>query len=222
MARFADWADDGDYNCTGSCFDIGNTVNAAVARYRRTGNPVAGDDHPMSAGNGSLMRLAPVAARWFRDRATLRDVAARQSRVTHAAAEAVDACVAYAELLADAIEGRDVLGSRETAFAPKVAAVLGGSWRGAERGSVRGSGYVVDALEAALWAVGRGGDYRHTVLAAANLGEDADTTAAIAGQLAGALDGAGGIPAGWLAKLVWRERIETAAGALADAALAEA
>jgi ADP-ribosyl-[dinitrogen reductase] hydrolase len=81
---------------------------------------------------------------------------------------------------------------------------------------------VVDALEAALWAVGRGGDYRHTVLAAANLGEDADTTAAIAGQLAGALDGAGGIPAGWLAKLVWRERIETAAGALADAALVEA
>ena len=61
---------------------------------------------PHSAGNGSLTRLAPVAIRFWQDRAKLRDIAARQSKTTHAAPEAVDACVAFAEMLADAIEGR--------------------------------------------------------------------------------------------------------------------
>jgi ADP-ribosyl-[dinitrogen reductase] hydrolase len=105
MDRFVDWHEQGTYSCTGTCFDIGATTRAALARYTRTGNPVAGSTDPSSAGNGSLMRLAPVAVRHWRDRPTLRDVAARQSRTTHAAPEAVDACVAYAELLADAIAG---------------------------------------------------------------------------------------------------------------------
>lgn len=76
-----------------------------LARFKQSGDPVAGSTNPKSAGNGSLMRLAPVAIRHWQDRAMLRDVAARQSRTTHAAPEAVDACIAYAELLADAIAG---------------------------------------------------------------------------------------------------------------------
>lgn len=95
----------GAYSCTGTCFDIGGTTRAALARYKRTGDPMAGSTDPASAGNGSLMRLAPVAVRHWGDRATLRDVAARQSRTTHAAPEAVDAWVAYADVLADAIAG---------------------------------------------------------------------------------------------------------------------
>ncbi len=106
MERFVDWHERGTYSCTGVCFDIGSTTRAALARYTRTGNPVAGSTDPRAAGNGSLMRLAPVAIRHWADRPTLRDVAARQSRTTHAAPEAVDACVAYAELLADAIAGQ--------------------------------------------------------------------------------------------------------------------
>jgi ADP-ribosyl-[dinitrogen reductase] hydrolase len=105
MARFVDWHERGTYSCTGTCFDVGGTTRAALARWRTTGNPVAGSTDPRSAGNGSLMRLAPAAVRHWADRTTLRDVAARQSRTTHAAPEAVDACVAYAELLADAIAG---------------------------------------------------------------------------------------------------------------------
>lgn len=76
------------------------------------------------------------------------------------------------------------------------------------------SGYVVHSLQAALWAVARTTDFRAAVLLAANLREDADTTAAIAGQLAGALYGASGIPAAWLDRLAWRARIEEAAAAL--------
>ena len=97
----------------------------------------------MSAGNGSLMRLAPVAIRHFENRALLRDVAARQSRTTHAAPEAVDACVAYAEVLVDAIAGArrsEVLRNRQDAFAGKITPIMAGSWRGKARDSIRASG----------------------------------------------------------------------------------
>src|SRR5690606_28174259 len=105
MTRFDEWHRTGAYSCTGTCFDIGITTRDALLRWRRTGNPVAGSTDPFSAGNGSLMRMAPVAVRHWRNRDALKDVAARQSKTTHAADEAVDACVAWAQLLADAIEG---------------------------------------------------------------------------------------------------------------------
>jgi len=82
------------------------TTRQALARFERDLEPYAGSDDPMSAGNGSLMRLAPVAVRHWRDRETLAAIAARQSRTTHAAPEAIAGCVAYAEILADAISGR--------------------------------------------------------------------------------------------------------------------
>jgi ADP-ribosyl-[dinitrogen reductase] hydrolase len=123
----------------------------------------------------------------------------------------VDACVAFAEMLADAVEGRprtEVLRARSGPYAGAIEAIGGGSWRGKAREAVRGSGYVAHLLEAALWSVGRTGDFRGAVLAAANLGEDADTTAAIAGQLAGALYGASGLPPSWLEKLAWRDQMK--------------
>ena len=171
----------------------------------------------MSAGNGSLMRLAPVAIRHWQAPALLADVAARQSRTTHAAAEAVDACMAYAALLADAVAGKprdEVLAPRKFGDTPAVRAVLAGSWRGKPREAIKSSGYVIHSLEAGLWCVARTGDFASAVLLAANLGDDADTTAAIAGQLAGALYGASSIPPEWLAKLAWRERLTDAARVL--------
>lgn len=217
MQRFVDWYQNGTYSCTGQCFDIGITTRQALARWQKTGDPFAGSTDPISAGNGSLMRLAPVAIRHFENRALLRDVAARQSRTTHAAPEAVDACVAYAEVLADAIAGAkrsEVLRSRGEAFAGKIGTIMAGSWRGKARDEIRASGYVAHALEASLWRVARSGDYRGAVLLAANLGEDADTTGAIAGQLAGALYGEAGIPATWREKLAWRPRLAEAAASL--------
>jgi ADP-ribosyl-[dinitrogen reductase] hydrolase len=217
MRRFVDWHARGTYSCTGRCFDIGITTRSALAKFERTGDPFAGSTDPNSAGNGSLMRLSPVAIRHWRDRTMLADVAARQSRTTHGAAEAVEACVAYADILADAIAGRprsEVLSSRKVKGSPKTAAILAGSWRGKARDDIRASGYVAHSLEAALWAVGRTADFRSAVLTAANLGEDADTTAAIAGQLAGALYGKSGIPPEWLQKLAWADRLEDAARTL--------
>jgi ADP-ribosyl-[dinitrogen reductase] hydrolase len=216
MTRSVEWHEHGTYSCTGSCFDIGITTRQALSRWKRTDNPIAGSTDPNTAGNGSLMRLAPVAVRHWPDRARLRDVAARQSRTTHAAPEAVDACVAYAELLADAIAGQrrsEVLRARADltgAAGPLVGTIgpiMAGSWRGKSRHAIRASGYVAHSLEAALWSVGSTGDFRSAVLRAANLGEDADTTAAITGQLVGALFGASGIPKDWRRKVAWSARI---------------
>ena len=97
---------------------------------------------------------------------------------------------------------------------PEVEAVARGSWLDKEPPAIRGTGYCVDALEAAIWAVAGADDLRDAVLRAANLGDDADTTAAIAGQLAGARWGRSGIPTGWLDRLVLRPRIEELARSL--------
>ena len=222
LRRFVEWRDEGTYSCTGRCFDIGNTTSQALSQWRKTGNIIADTVDPHSAGNGSLMRLAPVAIRFWRDRAKLRDVAARQNKTTHAAPEAVDACVAFAEMLADAIEGRpmsDVLRVRSDDFAGRISEVMKGSWRGKQRQPICASGYVAHTLEAALWSVGRTSDYRSAVLMAANLGEDADTTAAVAGQLAGALYGVSEIPSAWVSRVAWRRQITEKAFGLCAATI---
>jgi ADP-ribosyl-[dinitrogen reductase] hydrolase len=220
MSRFVSWWRNGEYSCTGRCFDIGVTTRQALARFERDLDPYAGSDDPMSAGNGSLMRLAPVAVRHRRDRTRLVDVAARQSRTTHAAPEAIAGCVAYAEMLADAISGmsaHEVLTAARRSDAPAIDAIVRGSWRGKLRRDIRSSGYVAHSLEAALWCVGRTSSFAAAVLLAANLGDDADTTAAITGQLAGALYGASGIPEAWLQRLAWHDRLLAAADRLIDA-----
>ena len=210
MTRFLSWYEDGAYSSTGRCFDVGVTTRQALGRFKSTGDPVAGSTDPMSAGNGSLMRLAPVAIRYWQDQAVLRDAVARQSRTTHAAPEAVDACVAFAGRLADAIAGKprsEVLGTRIVDLAPKIAEIEAGSWRGKQRDDVRSSGYVVHSLEAAMWCVARTASFKDAVLLAANLGDDADTVAAITGQLAGAFYGWSAVPRNWLGRLAMQGRI---------------
>ena len=192
------------------------------AAYLQTGDPLAGSPDPGSAGNGSLMRLSPVALRFWHDRPRLVATAAEHSRTTHGAEEAVGACRAFAELLADAIAGRpraDVLAPRRFEGSPAIARVMTGSWRGRARETIRSSGYVVHTLEAALWSVARTGDFRNAVLRAANLADDADTVAAVTGQLAGALYGLSGIPDRWLERVAWKDRLLEAAQRLVSASL---
>lgn len=210
IERFCRWHEEGTYSSNGKCFDIGITTRQALMRFRKTGDPLAGSTHPNTAGNGSLMRLAPIAICFHRNRPAMCDAAARQSRTTHGAPEAVDACVAFAELTADAIEGRpksQVLEGKELSLSPHTSAILAGSWRGKVRHEIQSSGYVGHSLEAALWCAGRTAYFKDAVLLAANLGHDADTTAAITGQIAGALYGAAALPEPWLQQLAQREQI---------------
>jgi ADP-ribosyl-[dinitrogen reductase] hydrolase len=224
LSRFVNWWRLGSYSCTGECFDIGITTRHALARWQSTRDPHCGSTNPMSAGNGSLMRLAPVAIRFWKDRARLRDIAGRQSKTTHAAPEAVDACIAFAEVLADAIEGRsrvEVLRPRSEPYVGVIGTIMRGQWREKARTAIHSTGYVAHSLEAALWCVDRTTDYGEAVLIAANLGDDADTTAAITGQLAGALYGASGIPEIWVGRVAWGDRIKTKATHLVGMAMAD-
>lgn len=217
MERFISWRDDGRYSCTGRCFDIGITTNDALNRWLETGDPFAGSEDPFSAGNGSLMRLAPVAIRHWKSDDLLQRIARAQSRTTHAASEALDACGFFAQVLATLIGGAnlaDGLRKIEGTFAPAVEGVRAGAWENKSRSEIRSSGYVIHTLEAAFWCVSQTGNFADAILLAANLGEDADTTAAVAGQLAGALYGYSGLPEKWLQQLAWRAEIEALAEAL--------
>jgi ADP-ribosylglycohydrolase/protein-tyrosine phosphatase len=227
MRRYVRWWREGYFSATGRCFDIGGTTRQQLARFAQTGEPHDPNPDEESAANGSLMRLAPVAIRWSHDPEAVVEQAAASSLPTHPARRPVDACRVLAAMTAALIRGEPT----EQVFDPgfwthghlhdAVEAVVRGSWRRKEPPAIRGTGYCIAALEAAIWAVAGARDFRDAILRATNLGDDADTTAAIAGQLAGAMHGASGIPAAWLGKLAMRDRIESLADALHRAALGE-
>jgi ADP-ribosyl-[dinitrogen reductase] hydrolase len=219
MQRYLRWWRDGYRSSTGRCFDIGNTVRRALANFERTGEPYSGSTDPGSAGNGSLMRLAPVPLYFARDRRVAIEMAAQSSKTTHGAETAVDACRYSAGLIVDALEGRSkerILAPTHMTLTPFIAEVANGSFKRKRAEEIRGAGYVVASLEAALWAFHSTDDFRSGCLAAANLGDDADTTAAIYGQLAGAFYGEKGIPGEWRRQLAMSNEIRAIADRLLD------
>jgi ADP-ribosyl-[dinitrogen reductase] hydrolase len=221
MRRFVAWRDRGHNSCTGDCFDIGHATAVALRRFGETGDPYAGSTDPRSAGNGCIMRLAPVAIRWHGAPEIALRIAADQARTTHGTPECIDASAMFAEILCDAIGTGDkvrALSPRPAAATPALAAVGRGDWWGKERDRIDSSGWVTATLEAALWSVSRTASFEQAVILAANLADDADTVAAVTGQIAGALYGAAAIPARWLDRLAWRDDIAGRAGALFDAA----
>ncbi|MPR00755.1 ADP-ribosylglycohydrolase family protein [Pseudomonas sp. MAFF 212408] len=221
MGRYLNWWKWGYLSATGECFDIGMTVREALATFEQSGEPFAGSTHPYSAGNGSMMRLAPVVLYFFPNAQNVRTFTIKSSCTTHAAQEAIECCVVLACAISNALSGAskdDVLSlSAGGLTAPKVIAIAGGEYRHKSRDEITGSGYSVASLEAAFWCFQHTDSFADAVLAAANLGDDADTTAAIVGQLAGAYYAVQGIPAGWLAKLWMRDEIQQMADALLNA-----
>jgi len=213
LRRYLLWKDSGYLSSNGRCFDIGMTIRTQLERFRRTGDVIDPWPDDESAANGSLMRLAAVPIRWQGDPATAAERSGQSSRTTHAARRPADACRLMGAMVSALICGTafdEVVAPtfwRWGDLHPAIANISRGSWKAKTPPAIRGTGYCVDALEAALWAVDGAGDFRDAVLRAANLGDDADTTAAIAGQLAGARWGASAIPAAWREKLVAGERM---------------
>lgn len=221
LRRYCAWWREGYWSATGECFDIGSTVASALIRFEETGRPDAGSEDPWSAGNGCIMRLAPIPIFYRRDIAAAERHAAESARTTHGAPQCLDASRLFARILVRALGGADarasVLGDCEDFEGdPAIMDIARGGYLAKERGGIRGSGYVVESLEAALWCFMKTDSFRGAVLMAANLGQDADTTAAVCGQIAGATYGESGIPAEWLAKLAMREEITELAERLAE------
>lgn len=213
LALYVRWKREGYHSSNGECFDVGGTVRAALARFERHSEPWAGSTDEHSAGNGSIMRLAPVPLFFAHTPEIAIARSADSSRTTHGAREAIDACRYMAGLIVGAVQGRSRdellaplftpvagLWAREP-LAPKIHAVAAGSFLTKEPPDIRGTGYVVESLEAALWAFARSTSFEHGALLAVNLGEDADTTGAVYGQIAGAVYGVEEIPERWRSKL---------------------
>ncbi|SFP32077.1 ADP-ribosyl-[dinitrogen reductase] hydrolase [Variovorax sp. OK605] len=218
MNRYCNWRSVGYMSSTGNCFDIGLTVSGALTRYLASGDPFAGDPDPRTAGNGALMRLAPVPMFYAASAQATWQQAGESTRTTHGALEAIGCSQLFALQLRAALHGEGKAAILSTApLAPlsdKVAALARGDYAAKPVAQIKGSGYCVESLEAALWCFAHTGSFEEAVLAATNLGDDADTTAAICGQLAGAFYGADAIPRDWRDKLVMRGDIEQMADQL--------
>lgn len=220
ISRYVKWYRHGHLSSTGSCFGIGNTVREALERFERTAEQYCGSKDPMSAGNGSIMRLAPVPLFYVNMPQEGIERSGESSLTTHGAPAAVDACRYLGGLIIGALQGRSKEELLANNFSPvagywdmyplckEIQEIATGSFRRRKPPEIRGIGYVVKSLEAALWAFYRSSSFREGCLLAVNLGEDADTTGAVYGQLAGAYYGEDGIPQNWISTLVQNELIK--------------
>lgn len=228
MELYCRWWKEGYLSSNGRCFDIGTTVSQSLRHYENTGDPIAGSTNPRTAGNGSLMRLAPVPLFFASDPDKAISMSAESSKTTHGARSCLDACRYFGGLIVGAVQGvsKEVLLSpRYTPVAglwnreplcPEIDAVANGSFRFHEPPQIKGTGYVVESIEAALWAFHKTSTFKDGCLLAVNLGNDADTTAAIYGQLAGAYYGVEGIPIRWRERLASHDCIISFANELYD------
>ena len=229
LERYVDWHENGHWSSTGVCFDIGNTVKAALAKFKQTGEAFCGSTDKYSAGNGSIMRLIPVPLFFARDIEEAIEKSALSSRTTHQHPASIDACRYMASLILGCLNGasKEELLCRnyclidgyfdEHPLVTEIGAIAEGSFKELNPPEIQGSGYVVKSLEAALWAFYHTDNFKDGALMAVNLGDDADTTGAVYGQIAGAFYGKRGIPKSWLDKLALRKDIELFAKSLYEA-----
>jgi ADP-ribosylglycohydrolase len=225
--RYVAWWRTGSYSVNGRAFDIGSTTRASLRRFLETGDAsTSGGSAVHASGNGSIMRLAPVAIAYapllFDRLAVLVERAVESSRPTHGSPQCLSPCAYFAVVLAGLMHGlarEEVLDphwpvlerlTELLALHSEIDEVARGSFRHRRPPEIRGAGYVVKSLEAALWAFHDAADFREAVLRAVNLGDDADTTGAVCGQLAGACWGEAAIPAAWRDGLAGREMLEKA------------
>lgn len=194
--RFENWFFHGAYTQDGTAIGVGRTTQQAILARN-------GASDQMSNGNGSLMRIIPLA---FVPHISEEEIAA-VSAITHANSLSKAACIYYVKLAK--MLRRDVNPGE---------AVRDAAWRTPfgdlqfiskkSRDEIRSTGYVVHTLEAAIWCIMTTSSFEEAVTKAVNLGDDTDTTAAVTGGLAGIIYGIGNIPERWIAKLRKKEMID--------------
>jgi ADP-ribosyl-[dinitrogen reductase] hydrolase len=210
MRRYVAWANTGKPGPKSHAVGIGKTIFKALAKFATTG-AVKTIDHSasLSAGNGALMRLAPVVLTYYPDREESVCFAVQMTLTTHSAPECLETSKMLACLLVDILDGatKDHL----IAKYPYLRTIVQKPTT-----EISGSGYAPESLEAAVWSFLTSDSFMEAVLRAANLGDDADTTSAICGQLAGAYYGYEGIPMNWRKILFMEEHIRHLADLLFD------
>ncbi|CAF0844524.1 unnamed protein product [Rotaria sordida] len=247
LVRYKWWYRDGYMSSIGKCFDIGAATRQSLSKFERRQREFA-DQHgiPLDqldflsdpellkkfdvncseegvAGNGALMRLAPVPLFFYKHPTQAVEYSGLSGLITHGDDKAYDACRYYGALIVAAVNGTTKEELLDEKFYennkkwfdgkplhPDIEKIAQGSYKkgGYDKG-IRGKGYVVSALEAALWAFWSDkNSFREGVLSAVNLGDDTDTTAAIYGQLAGAYYGYENLPKEWTQEVYAKNFIE--------------
>jgi len=219
LERYLRWHREGHLSSTGKPFGIGFTTLGSLYRFEETRDPVSTATVQETATNGSLMRVAPVPLAFVRNPAVAIERAGDSSRTTHSSRLAVDACRYLGALIVGAVQGatkEELLSGRyspvagyweEHPLCPEIDEIAAGSFREKDPPEIQGTGYVVRSLEAALWAFHKSTCFKDGCLLAVNLGDDADTTGAVYGQLAGAFYGEQQIPESWLSMIAHRKLI---------------
>lgn len=211
LERYCRWLTQGHLSCQGTCIDIGKTTLDALQCYRREGGDQVGGKGAWQSGNGGIMRLAPVVlAAASEGDAILLSMAS--SRTTHASQDCLDAAALMGAVLWRLLKGRplpEVLAELPVvpAQGQAISRIQRGEFRRLSRDAISSTGYVIDTLEAALWCCYHASSLQDALILAANLADDADTVAAVTGQLAGAAWGASRLPRRWRARLAWEDRI---------------
>jgi len=219
IEKYIDWYQNGYLSSNGVCFDIGNTVRAALNSYARTKNPYSGSTDTQSSGNGCIMRLSPVPLFYHNDSEMAIKMSAESSKTTHGSDICLSACMYMGGIICAALQNVEKNTLLSKLFSPiatfwdnhkmtkEIQTIANGSFKTKKPPEIKGTGYVVDCLEAALWAFYTSDSFEEGVLKAVNLGNDADTTGAVYGQIAGAYYGESGIPDKFLKKIVKYELI---------------
>ena len=230
MNNFVRWMKDGEFTATYTVFDIGIATRHALLSYApdsklipKTEPLLCGGTGERDNGNGSLMRIAPMALYLYRQSGndlswSDMEIVHNVSKLTHAHPRSQIACGIYihiaVELLADG-SLRDAirvgvgkayrLYSQQPEFANEMNTYSHlwdiDSFAAAKEYEIKSTGYVVDTLEAVIWCLLNSDNYCECVLMAVNLGDDTDTVGAIAGGLAGLAYGWRNIPPKWINEL---------------------
>lgn len=220
LSHYLEWWENGYLSVSGTCFDIGRTTTIALSHFDRKRDVNPPTDHEQFCGNGSLMRIAPIPIFARGDVEKAWTLGAQSSQTTHAHPLCKEACGVFAAVTTRALAGDSKAQLLEVlrSFAARItdaqlAPLCDATFLTKSRDDISSSGFVVNTMEAALWAFFTTDTFKDGALLAVNLADDADTVGAVYGTLAGAFYGYSAIPEDWLAALQGRRMLD---GVFAD------
>lgn len=225
-SKFIKWKNEGYWTATGEVFDIGNTTRQSIINLSRGVHPnLAGGQNEIDNGNGSLMRILPLAL-LIKDLSIEKrfDLVKEVSSITHAHNRSVISCFYYLEFALQLMQGKDKFEIYENLKktvpeflnSNKIYSVeltqfdrlINGNIYELNEDAIQSGGYVIQTLEASIWCLLTSDTYEDAVLKAVNLGGDTDTTGAVTGGLAGLFYGYAAIPKSWIMPILKKEEID--------------
>ena len=219
LERYSKWLFEGYLSSKDWGYGCGPTARLAINNFKKNGTPSPVKDQ---ATNGALMRLCPVPLYYSNNLEEAIDKSGESAKSTHDNPICVDACRLYGSMIVKAVQKKDkdfILEYDHKLWTDKpleksIHIVAQGSFKEKKLSEIKGTLNILESIEASLWAFNHSSSFAEGALMAVNMGDDADTTAAIFGQLAGAFYGYEAIPIDWRSKLLEKELIEFIANKL--------